>query len=291
MSSKKDQSQFAGLAAISRFFSKVSVSFGQASFKVNSMMYWMEFGRRDSDIYIVTFPKSGTTLTQVILYQLCTNGKGKMDFHHIYDVSPWISNDIIKGHPVRYNLPSPRLIKSHDPYNRFEKNTKGRFICIYRNGMDVAVSLFHQNRNYNNQNLTFDASFKRFVSPKNKGSWFHYMHGWMRNKYKFPILYIRYEDLLKNKRREIERMIEFLKLEVSEEAIQKAVEYSSFEYMKEHEEKFGVQPPDFSKKVFDQFIRKGKSGEGEKTATPKQKQAFLKRQHDVLKNYEEMFNI
>lgn len=251
------------------------------------MLYRMAFGQRDDDIYLVTYPKSGTTMMQVILYQLCTNGKGPMDFHHIYDVAPWVSNDAFLGRPVR-ELPSPRIIKSHEHYQDYEKGTKGRFIYVYRNGMDVAVSLFHQNKNYNNPNLTFEKSFENFMT-KNKQNWFNHLSDWFKNKHKFPILYLRYEDLLVNKREQIEKIVEFLNLEIDDAAIEKALEFSSFEYMKEHEEKFGVQPPDMSKKVFDQFIRNGKYGEGDEVLSDEQKSLFEKRLNKNLGNYRAIF--
>ena len=105
----------------------------------------MIFGERKDDIYISTYPKSGTTVMQMILYHLTTDGS--MDFNHIYDVSPWIRNASFRSQKPP-NLPSPRLIKTHDHYKDFDKNTKGRFIYVYRNGMDVAVSHFHQETNY-----------------------------------------------------------------------------------------------------------------------------------------------
>ena len=40
-----------------------------------------EYGERDSDIHIVSHAKSGTTLTQMLLYQITTNGN--VDFDHI----------------------------------------------------------------------------------------------------------------------------------------------------------------------------------------------------------------
>jgi hypothetical protein len=52
--------------------------------------------------------------------------------------------------------------------------------------------------------------------------------------------------------------------------------------MKAHETKFGVQPPDLSERILDQFIRKGKSGEGESTLSPDQKRAFAAKQRRIL---------
>jgi hypothetical protein len=260
--------EYIGLRKISQFFRNVGNRAHRFAYRLDLMLYRTEFGQRDDDIYLVTFPKSGTTMTQVILYQLCTNGEGDMDFHHIYDVSPWIGNDVFRGRPVK-ELPSPRIIKSHEFYRDYEKNTKGRFIYVYRDGMDVAVSIYHQNKNYNKPDLTFDASFANFMT-EHKNNWFLHVRDWVRNKHQFKILYLRFEDLVNNKREQILKIIAFLELEVGEVAIANALKYSSYDYMKAHEEKFGVQPPDFSQRVFDQFIRSGKTGEGSEVLNEEQ---------------------
>lgn len=242
----------------------------------------MKFGEQDSDIYIVTFPKSGTTLLQMILHQLTT--KGGADFDHIYDVSPWIRNASFKREKLK-EYPAPRIIKSHDYYHQFDKSPKGRFIFAFRDGMDVAVSLYHQNKNYNKADLDFDEYMKQFLKPR-KQSWFNHAKEWFENKKGFPVLYIRYEDLINNKRTEIKRIVEFCQLDVEEATIDRAMEYSSFEFMKEHEEKFGVQPKE-KVVVYDQFIRKGKKGEGKKTLSEEQQKAFAKQYTKIVKPLEE----
>jgi hypothetical protein len=269
--------EYIGIKQVLKFVHFFGRKINRISFKLRLRLYRMEFGERDDDIYIVTFPKSGTTMTQVILYQLVTGGEGPMDFHHIYDVSPWVSNDVHSGRSPRKELPAPRVIKSHDRYEDFEKNAKGRFIYVYRNGMDVCVSLYNQNKNYNNPNLKFDEFFEQFTKP-HKDSWFAHMRDWFRNKNRHSILYVSYEDLIARKETEIRRMAEFLNIPLSEKALASALEYSSFDYMKEHESKFGIQPPDYGKMVFDQFIRKGKAGEGRKLLSDEQQVAFLQLQ-------------
>lgn len=248
-------------------------------------MYRLKFGQRNDDIYIVTYPKSGTTVMQMILYHLTTNGD--MNFKHIYDVSPWIRNHSFKKkQPLE--LPSPRIIKSHEGYKIFEKNTKGRFIYVYRNGMDVAVSQYNQTLSYIKPDLSFDKFIKEFLDDKAKGAWFWFNKSWLENKWKRPILYVRYEDLINDKRVQIQRIVNFLGLKVDEKTIERAIEFSSFEYMKQNQEKFGEQPKaEPSKKVFDQFIRKGKVGEGAELFSDEQKREFNTLFDKVVKKYEE----
>lgn len=259
---------FASLSKkIANRIKRVANYFNRLSEKFHFEQFRIKFGERDDDIYIVTYPKSGTTLLQMILYCLTTDGS--MEFNHIYEVSPWIRNDSLKRMKPR-ELPSPRLIKSHDKAHYFEKGVKGRFIFVYRDGMDVAVSHYHQNKNYNNPKLEFDSYLETFFKTK---EWFKFCRGWFRNKHNFPILYLRYEDILNDKRSAINQMIKFLKITPSEDQIERALEYSSFEFMKEHEDKFGEPKPEHEK-IYDQFIRKGKSGEGKSMFSDIQNQKY-----------------
>lgn len=256
--SKSKEIEFKGYEILSNAFLKIHKAINKFSglfFKISTKLrfeqYKLIFGERNDDIYIATYPKSGTTVMQMILYHLTTDGK--MDFEHIYDVSPWIRNASFKKQaPVK--LPSPRIIKTHDFYHEFPKKTKGKFIYVYRNGMDVAVSMYHQQKNYNKSDLKFDKFCADYLKRK---AWFKHTKEWFRNKNNFPVLFVKYEDLIQNKKKEIERIIDFCKLKSSEEAIDRAIKYSSFDYMKKHENKFGDQPEE-NKKVYNQFIRKGK---------------------------------
>jgi hypothetical protein len=267
------------LRKIYKLIDKLGSRFLKISDRLRFEQFKLVFGQREDDIYIATYPKSGTTLVQMILYQLTTSGD--LNFNHIYDVSPWIRNaSFRKQAPME--LPSPRLIKTHDSHNEIAKGTKGRFIYVYRNGMDVAVSLYHQQKNYNKSDLEFDVFIKSFFKTKD---WFKHVKGWFDNKNKFRILYVSYEDLLNNKQIEIERIIDFCRLNPGKEAISRAIECSSFDYMKSCETKFGDQPKE-RKQVYDQFIRNGKEGEGEEMFSFVQKEEFVKYYSKIVQSSE-----
>src|SRR5207249_11559783 len=78
----------------------------------------LEFVPRTDDVFIVTYPRSGTTWMQMILYQLTTDGN--MDFTHIAEYCPWFEKSLrsARGFETR---PSPRLFKSHLPYREIPK--------------------------------------------------------------------------------------------------------------------------------------------------------------------------
>lgn len=245
--------------------------------------YFVGFEDRDDDIYIVTFLKSGTTWMQVILYNMLTDGN--MDFEHIYDVSPWPSNQAFIGEKVEKinNLPSPRILKSHDLYDRFDSNSKAKFIHIIRDGKDVAVSLYHHNKNYLDYTTTLDKTFEQyFTGNKNGLDWFYYNKEWIENKNNLNVLYISYEQLKLDFNNTITKIADFLNIELTEQKIKNIKEHSSFEYMKEHEAKFGEVSKD--KKIYNQFIRNGNIGEGKKDLSQEQVNLFNERLNRIILN-------
>jgi hypothetical protein len=96
----------------------------------------LEFVPRPDDVFIVTYPRSGTTWMQMILYQLTTDGD--MGFPHIYEYCPWFERSSRSGLAFEAR-PSPRLFKSHLPYKQVPKGPC-KYIYIARDGRDVAVS-------------------------------------------------------------------------------------------------------------------------------------------------------
>src|SRR5687768_6311878 len=251
---------------------KVSGMFYSWAGQLRYHIYMTTFGSREDDIWIVTYPKSGTTVMQMILYQLTTNGH--MGFRHINDVCPWVRNAAIRGlHPP--DLPNPRVLKSHDKYHFFDKWTKGRFVYVIRDGMDVAVSHFHQLKNYNDPTLQFAEVFEKSFSKIKGNSWYAFNRDWLLNSKGRQVLYIKYEDINEYKRNVIRRLVDFLGLSVTDEIIERAIQRSSFEFMKEHEDKFGIEKVE-DRRVYDQFIRKGVSGQGVDYLDQEQKSIYKK---------------
>jgi hypothetical protein len=234
-------------------------------------------GERDDDIHIVAYARSGTTWTQMILYQLTTDGS--TDFGHIYDVSPWLE-DLFKRNLEFPQLPSPRLLKTHEFYHDLPRTRKGRFIFVLRDGKDVAASMFHQIRAYYNPQLTFDEIFQN-IFAKPEGNWFAFVQEWLVNPYGRRILYLRYENMKADLEGVIRRIMDFCELKVDEKEFPRILERSSFAYMKQHQQKFGDQPgrEPWARpgKVYDDFIRKGEVGGGRQYFSAEQAAYFEKR--------------
>ena len=260
-----------------QFFRSISRKSKVIANQLRKEIYYYELEERENDIYIVTFPKSGTTWMQLIVYHLLTDGN--MDFKHIYDVSPWLSNQAVKGltpEPVN-QLPSPRFFKSHDKYEQFGRGFNNKVIYVYREGKDVAASYFHHNKNYLQPDLTFDKNFENHFTDFDKPlNWFKFNKEWMQNKNGFDILYVSYEDLKHNFVISLHRIAKYLDVKLTPEIIARTQKFTSFEYMKANEDKFGEIAPVKKELVFNEFIRSGESGKGKSYFTEEQSELFEK---------------
>lgn len=234
---------------------------------------YFKFVPRPDDIFIVTYPRSGTTWMQMLLYQLTTDGT--MDMAHIAQHCPWFERSMNSAQGFE-NLPSPRIFKTHLSYGKVPKGP-GRYIYIVRDGADVAVSYYNLYRDYNQYKGTFEEFFERFMRGKlHYGSWFDHVAGWRKHRHKLNVLFLTYEELSRDLEGCVRRIIAFCDLKVPEERIPAILERCSFAFMKEHESKFdpalellwegGTQ--------LNSFLRAGRTGEGARELTPEQRVRF-----------------
>ncbi|RYD57662.1 MAG: sulfotransferase domain-containing protein [Sphingobacteriales bacterium] len=245
----------------------------ELTIKTRMKKLMQEFGERDTDVYIVTFPKSGTTLMQMILYQLTTDGS--MDFDHIYDVSPWCRLSAVSKCEMK-STGERRIIKTHDNYEMLKSIRSGKFICVLRDCADVVSSLHQHIKDYINPTADIGELWDRKVKD-----WLGYNMEWIKNEAGLPVLYINYEDIVQDKRAAILRIASFLGIEVDEARMERVTERSSIAFMKKHEEKFGEQPD--HRKVYNNFIRNGRVGEGKRSFTEAQLEVYkaLSEDYDV----------
>jgi hypothetical protein len=195
----------------------------------------LEFVPRPDDVFIVTYPRSGTTWMQMILYQLTTDGT--MDFPHIYEYCPWFERSSRSGLGFEAR-PSPRLFKSHLTYRKIPKGPC-KYIYVARDGKDVAASYYHLYRDYSGFEGTFSEFFDRYLRGKVEfGSWFEHVRGWWRHRNDPNVLFLRYEDLLADLEGGVRKIIAFCGFEIAPERMPIILERCRFAFMKQHESQF-----------------------------------------------------
>ncbi|NP_001085018.1 uncharacterized protein LOC432082 [Xenopus laevis] len=161
-----------------------------------------DFEVKDSDVFLVTFPKSGTVWTQQILSLIFNEGhrNGTEKIDNMSRV-PWIEYNLYQ---IDYDSrPSPRLFTSHLPYYLVPKdlkNKKGKIIYVARNPKDVAVSYYHFYKII--VGITQKKDWESFLDDYLSGkvlcsSWFDHVKGWYNHQEDFNILFLTYEEMKK----------------------------------------------------------------------------------------------
>jgi hypothetical protein len=225
------------------------------------LLRYVEYVPRPDDIFIVTYPRSGTTWMQMILYQLTTDGG--MDFPHIAEYCPWFENSQRSGRGFELR-PPPRVFKSHLPYSRIPKGPC-KYIYVARDGKDVAVSNYHLHRTYLRYEGTFAEFFDRFLRGKlGHGSWFRHVAGWWAHRHDPNVLFLTYEGLTRDLEGCLRRIIAFCGLEVSPERLPAILERCRFDFMKRHESQFDPAVETFWELGvrLNSFLRAGRVGDG-----------------------------
>uniref|UniRef100_H9G4R1 Sulfotransferase n=1 Tax=Anolis carolinensis TaxID=28377 RepID=H9G4R1_ANOCA len=131
-----------------------------------------DFEIRDSDVFIVSYPKSGTRWTQHILSMICYEGhRNGTEGTDLFDRAPWLEYNFRKMDYV--NRPSPRHFTTHMHYQFVPRglgNGRTKVIYVARNPKDVLVSFYHYSKIAANieEIEDFDIFMERFLAGKSK---------------------------------------------------------------------------------------------------------------------------
>jgi hypothetical protein len=222
------------------------------------VQYGMEYDGSPDDIFIVTYPKSGTTWLQMIVYQLTTDGE--MNFAHISQVSPHLEEIMMpRGRKFSDLRGTPRVVKSHLHYHDILKGP-GRYIYGIRNGLDVAVSYHYHVRNYlpGWGQRSLGEFFTRFMAGQVPyRSWFEHVAGWLRNEDRLNVLVVTYEELSADLEAGVKRIADFCEITIDPAAMPRILERCSFAFMREHDARFSISKPAGPETA---FLRQGQVG-------------------------------
>jgi hypothetical protein len=244
-----------------------------------ALQYKLVYDGSPNDVFIVTYPKSGTTWLQMIVYQLTTDGA--MEFAHIDQVSPHLEETLVPTGRKLSDLPGTlRVVKSHQRYGDIVKGP-GRYIYGVRNGLDVAVSYYHHSRKYlpGWNGLPMDEFFQRFMAGRVPyGTWFEHVAGWLRNEDRLNVLIVNYEELSADLEAGVRRIADFCGITIDPADMPRILERCSFAFMREHEHRFsleGREPPRRTDPRM-RFIREGKVGGWQQELDPRLVREFQK---------------
>lgn len=234
----------------------------QSTFQLIRLRYfWLK--PRPGDIYVATFPKSGTTWMQMIVFQLVTGGRGEFD--HIQQVAPYYERLVmVPGAEALLDaLPSPRILKTHLSWWALRLPRDARCIFVTRAPYDSFVSAYHHACQREGVNLPFERQMRATLRGTTIfGSWYRYMRSWWPHRKDPKVLHVRYEDLRHDLEGQIRRIAAFCDIPIDERRMGDILEKCGFAYMKQHGDKFDPRLSFFDRTPLraSGFIREGRSG-------------------------------
>ncbi|KAL1140692.1 hypothetical protein AAG570_000622 [Ranatra chinensis] len=214
--------------------------------------HFLSFKTRSDDIWICTFPRSGTTLTQEMIWLIANN----FDFERaksiplaerfpffefnisLHDKAIEMINenlDLKKQEMLRHitqpaykilkDAPSPRFIKTHFPPSLLPRDiwqTGAKIIYVARNPKDVAASYYHLCRLW--RTIGYEGGFDQFWDHFKSGLvtwgpfWPHVKEGW-ECRSNPNVLFLFCEDIINDMPHSIQRIANFLGCNASKDQI------------------------------------------------------------------------
>jgi len=169
----------------------------------------------------------------------------------------------------------PIYLKVHDAYCRtrsgaalFPADVSAGVIYFVRNPLDVAVSFAHHAAKsfedaidrMGDPDFTFAGGDERLHHQLRQrlGTWSEHVTGWL-DQCDIPVHLMRYEDMRRDPFQTFRNALSFLSQPVHDERIRRALDFSSFDRLRQQEQAGGFrEKPPRAK----EFFRSGKIGEG-----------------------------
>jgi hypothetical protein len=212
---------------------------------------------RPSDIFIVTYPKSGTVWLSFLIANTIKRDVNedlnlKTFGNYVHDVN----DQYFSGSHLREfsSLPDPRFFYVHAPYDK----SFPKVIYVLRDPRNVMISYYHHTRM---TNADYSSSIREFIESIDHFpcEWDQHVTGWLIGQ-RQPICLVRYEDLHKDTPGTLKRVLDFAGLSYTDADLQRAVKSSSFDRMQTLETKHGLGGSEVLSNTNERFVRKGKVG-------------------------------
>ena len=267
---------------------------------------------RDGDVVVAVPGKSGTTWTMNIVHQLRSGGDPSFD--DIYAEVPWLeivpgpdsSRDALVAAFDAMPRDRRRAFKSHAapptlPYHAPGSGPDVRYVVVARNPDEALASMrpflaAHSDAWFDLWHVPRDAivgpDFEAFFAGMGSHAFvpmiFGFVAAWWPLRNAPNVLLVHYADLKREPEACIHRIADFLGFEVPDGAWPAILEYTSFDWMKEHEDKFELRSVT-EVPILDPgaMIRRGQTGaSAEDGVTPQISAAIAEIGHAILTDAE-----
>ena len=184
-----------------------------------------------NDVMVASYPRSGNTWLRFMLTKVLTGKSAAFDN----------VNNVIAEIGIHHNalplLPGDgRLIKTHELY----RGTYKRAIYLVRDVRDVLLSQYSRE---NELGLVWWADFDGYIEAFLKGTvngfgpWQEHLPNWLESPLAKcgDLLKVRFEEMRRNPQEQLERIVDFLGIQVDRDAIATAIADNTLERMRARE--------------------------------------------------------
>ena len=184
-----------------------------------------------NDTYLVSYPKSGNTWLRYMLTLVRSGG----DRTNLSAMERFVPDIYRASNRQLLTVRFPRLLKSHERYTPAYK----RVVYLARDPRSVFISLYwhHQQTGFLPESTSLSAYLPRFLeSDERWGPWSAHVSGWLdAREATGRFLILRYEDLLADPIKGLQKVLHFLKIEASDRDLSEVVRESRLQKLRERE--------------------------------------------------------
>ncbi|XP_077541713.1 amine sulfotransferase-like isoform X1 [Haemaphysalis longicornis] len=166
---------------------------------------------RPDDVFVVTFPKCGTTWVQHIAFLIYNYGQKPKDGLDFFKNSPFLE---MTGAEGALMMKRPGIIKSHFPFSMMPWSPQAKYLYVCRNPKDCVTSFFYHTQEfapYQFTRGTFSTFFDLFCEGQTDfNDYFDHVLGWYEHRNDANVLFVHYEDLKAQPRNNVLKIAKFL---------------------------------------------------------------------------------
>ncbi len=267
-------------------------------------------------VWLASYPKSGNTWTRIFLANYLVNGDKPVPINQVhrfgmgdsvakmyhavagrqidigdYNLTLRLRERVLTG--IVANRADVNFVKTHNINAEAfgvtlipEKFTRSA-VYIMRNPLDMLISFA---RHFG---LSHEEAVERIANPQHAtpaepktvtqflGTWSEHVQSWTSKK-PYPVLVLRYEDMLDSPRESFGRLLEHVGVPVEPERLDKAIRFSSFDELSRQEEQQGFI--EASPKA-ERFFARGKRDQWREELTPRLIKRVRRDHRKTMKKY------
>jgi len=227
---------------------------------------------KDGDIFIASWPKSGTTWTQAIIAHLIASDRST--WNHASEITPFfdvqsswqeIDNRLEPAANIQnfFQKRGRRAWNTHMLWSLIPKSSVAKYIYLIRDQRDAVLSFWYHLRNQRGAGGDYQGTADEFAIEASRGklpysSWARHVADWSKAISDERVLFIRYENLKSDLSGCIHKIANHIGVTTVDPNI--VAKYTSFEAMRADCSRY--EPISVNWESGFQFFRRGRTGDG-----------------------------